>query len=131
MTWKAVWGKALEDRKKAKGEAEEALKILENEIKGKTFFGGEEIGLVDLGANYIAFWLEILQEESGVQILSEEKFPNLWEWKKRFCNESYVKEFLPNRKKMGLGFKMALETGDLYPSLSSVHTTFVEGIDNN
>lgn len=32
-------------------EAVELLKLLESELKGKIFFGGETIGLVDITAN--------------------------------------------------------------------------------
>ncbi|KAL8508978.1 hypothetical protein ACS0TY_016241 [Phlomoides rotata] len=68
--WKACWSKG-EEREKAIVETTEALKILENELKGKKFFGGDNIGLVDITANFIAGWFLGLQEFLGLQILTK------------------------------------------------------------
>ncbi|PIN06115.1 Glutathione S-transferase [Handroanthus impetiginosus] len=42
-----------EEREKAKEEVIELLGFLDNEIKGKKFFGGDNIGLVDIAGNFI------------------------------------------------------------------------------
>ncbi|KAI5391868.1 hypothetical protein KIW84_076604 [Lathyrus oleraceus] len=62
----------------------QALQILENELKNK-FFGGENIGIVDIVASYIAFWLPILEEAVGLKFLSGDKFAKLYNLlRKRF-----------------------------------------------
>ncbi|XP_057801314.1 probable glutathione S-transferase [Salvia miltiorrhiza] len=112
-SWKACWSGGME-REAAKEEAENGLKILENEIKGKKFFGGDNIGVVDIVGNYIAFWLRILQREAGIQILTEEKFPNLCKWADEFCNHSFAKKHVPNKEEMAAEFKIGLANGKLY-----------------
>ncbi|GKV32987.1 hypothetical protein SLEP1_g41546 [Rubroshorea leprosula] len=58
----------------------EQLKILENELTGKEFFGGDKIGNLDIVANVLAFWFIVGQEFSGVNVLTEEKFPMIYKW---------------------------------------------------
>ncbi|KAL1546308.1 glutathione transferase [Salvia divinorum] len=111
--WKACWS-AGEEREKAKKEAEEALKILENEIEGKKFFGGDKIGVVDYVGNVIAFWIPILQDVVGFHILTKDKFPNIWKWGDELCNDSFVKKNLPEKEKVSFALKRSFETGSLY-----------------
>ncbi|KAL7235225.1 hypothetical protein ACSBR1_018667 [Camellia fascicularis] len=40
--------------------ADAAYKILEGELKGKKFFGGETVGLLEISFGWIAIWLECL-----------------------------------------------------------------------
>ena len=90
-----------EDREKAVEEACELLKLLENELKDKKFFGGENIGFVDIVADYIGgYWLRDVQEIVGVKILTREKFPKLCEWSDDFVNHVVIKENLPPRDKL-------------------------------
>lgn len=83
-------------------EACEQLKTLENELKDKKFFGGESIGIVDIAANFIAYWTAAIEEASGSKekFFTEEKFPKLHQWSKEFVNCHSVKEKLPARDKM-------------------------------
>jgi glutathione S-transferase len=71
---KAFFGEE-KGREKAVEEASEILKFLEKELKEKRFFGGESIGMVDIAANIIGFWLGACEEASGVELLTREKFP--------------------------------------------------------
>lgn len=77
--WKACWGPETEREKELK-EAEECLKCLEKELADKPFFGGETIGFLDIAADFIGYWLGIVQEASGVAIMTAEKFPKLQRW---------------------------------------------------
>ncbi|MBA0825215.1 hypothetical protein Goarm_021818 [Gossypium armourianum] len=61
-------------------EVTEQLKLLENEVKGKAYFGGEGIGYVDIVANFLVFWFGNLQEALGINIFSQHKFPFIFEW---------------------------------------------------
>lgn len=111
--WKACWSEG-DEREKAKEEAIEALNFLDNQIKDKRLFGGDNVGLVDFVANFIAHWFLILQELAGLQILTQDRFPNLWKWVDEYCNNILVKENLPDKDKLTAFFKMAFATGNLY-----------------
>ncbi|KAM7526407.1 hypothetical protein LguiA_016309 [Lonicera macranthoides] len=86
-------------------EAVELLKTLENELKGNKFFGGELVGLVDIAAVGIGYWLGVIEEVTGVEFLSKEKFPKLREWIDEFVNCSVVKESLPPRDQLVDSFR--------------------------
>ncbi|TYH54706.1 hypothetical protein ES332_D09G188700v1 [Gossypium tomentosum] len=89
-----------EEREKAVEEACECLKTLESALNGKKFFGGDTIGMVDIVALFIAFWLRPFQEIKGLELLSSEKFPNLFKWTDDFVSCSIVTELLPPRDKL-------------------------------
>lgn len=58
------------------------------------------IGLVDIVANFIGFWLGIIEEAMGVKLLTEEKYLKLYKWSEEFVNCSAIKENLPPRDKL-------------------------------
>ncbi|XP_076955351.1 putative glutathione S-transferase [Bidens hawaiensis] len=80
-------------------EAHEQLQFLENElnVKGKKFFGGDNINLVDIAATFIAYWLGAAEEALGIKVLSKDKFPKITEWGGNYINCQVVKEGLPPR----------------------------------
>lgn len=88
-------------------EACEQLQILENELKlkGTRFFGGENINLVDIGADFIAYWLEIIQEVFEKELFTKDKFPKLTVWADDFVNLQVVNEVLLSRENMLAYFK--------------------------
>lgn len=107
----ALWNACGSDKKgreKALEEAEEALKLLENELEHKKFFGGDTIGLVDISANFIAYWVEILQDIPGIQLINPHKFPNVYRWSHDFSSHPLIKEALPPRDKLYAFFKPKL-----------------------
>lgn len=103
--FKAAWTLEENEREKAIEEVSEALQFLENELKAK-FFGGDTIGLLDIAALYIAFWLPLLQEAVGLNMLNPQKLPKLHQWSQDFCSHSVVKENLPPAARV-LGFMKA------------------------
>ncbi|KAK7390467.1 hypothetical protein VNO78_25773 [Psophocarpus tetragonolobus] len=102
--WNACWSDE-NGREKAVEEALEALKIFQEALQGKKFFGGEKIGLVDIAANFIAYWVAILQEITGLELLTNEKFPKLYNWSQEFINHPVIKEGLPPRDELFAFFK--------------------------
>ena len=80
-------------------EAYEKLQILENElnVKGTKFFGGDNINLVDLAGDFVAYWLGTIEEATEIKFFTEDKFPKLTEWADNFVNCQAVKEILPPR----------------------------------
>ncbi|KAI3772690.1 hypothetical protein L6452_03882 [Arctium lappa] len=83
-------------------EACEQLQILENElaVKGTKFFGGDNINLVDIAADFIAYWLGVLEEVTEIKLVTKDKFPKLTEWADNFVNCQVVKEILPPRENL-------------------------------
>ncbi|KAK1390668.1 Glutathione transferase [Heracleum sosnowskyi] len=75
----------------------ELLSTLENELKDKKFFGGESIGLVDIAANLIALWLDVVQKGVGKEIFTKQTHPKLFKWSEEYMNCSIIKETLPAR----------------------------------
>ncbi|XVE96963.1 hypothetical protein REPUB_Repub02eG0269500 [Reevesia pubescens] len=103
---KAGWNPENEyEREKAVEETCDYLKTLESALNGKRFFGGDTIGLVDIAANFIGYSLRIIQEVTGNEILSAEKFPELFKWTEEFVSCQVVKEGLPPRDKLLAFFK--------------------------
>ncbi|KAK4480987.1 hypothetical protein RD792_011855, partial [Penstemon davidsonii] len=108
--WKA-FSSPGEEGEKAKEEAAELLKFLEEEIKGKKFFGGDNIGLVDISASFIGYWFGILQEIAGLELLTKEKYPNLCKWIDGFINHSFIKDNLPPKDKISEVYKASAQPG--------------------
>ncbi|XP_049385943.1 probable glutathione S-transferase [Solanum stenotomum] len=87
-----------EEQEKAKKEACEMLKILENELKDKKYFVGDKFGFADIAANVLAIWLGVFEEASGVPLVTSENYPNLYAWRNEYCNQN--KEYLPSRDEL-------------------------------
>ncbi|XP_059428101.1 glutathione S-transferase U8-like [Corylus avellana] len=96
---KAFWGEE-NGREKALEEASGLLNFLEEELKEKKFFGGERIGMVDIVANVIGFWIGTFEEGTGIELLTVDKFPKLCNWVDEYLSSSVIKENLPPKDKL-------------------------------
>uniref|UniRef100_A0A7N0VJ80 GST C-terminal domain-containing protein n=1 Tax=Kalanchoe fedtschenkoi TaxID=63787 RepID=A0A7N0VJ80_KALFE len=103
----SVWRAFIKEGK----EQEEALvlalnhlRFVEEHIKGKRFFGGDEISFTDF-----IFSCLILEEVIEVQILDPQTFPSLLAWIEVFSEVPVVKENWPPREKMIVKFKAIRE----------------------
>ncbi|KAI9079613.1 hypothetical protein K1719_038440 [Acacia pycnantha] len=92
--FKAAWNPDVKEREKGGEEALEALKILENELKGK-FLNGDSIGYVDIAGLFLAFWLPLIEEAGGIELFSDEKFPKLKKWCHEILKHPIIEEALP------------------------------------
>ncbi|XP_055814437.1 probable glutathione S-transferase [Solanum dulcamara] len=95
--YKVCYGKG-EEKEKGCDETFEVLKYLDNELQNKKFFGGDNIGFVDIVASYIAIWFGAIQESIGLELLTEQKFPKLNKWIDEFWSCRIVLENLPTRE---------------------------------
>lgn len=78
-------------------EARENLAVLEAQLEGKRFFGGESLGLVDIAACALAFWLDAMEEAFGVGLMgSSDEFPALRRWVKEYTSHEAVKKYTPD-----------------------------------
>ncbi|KAM0026548.1 putative glutathione transferase [Helianthus debilis subsp. tardiflorus] len=84
----------------AVAEAHVQMQFLENELKakGKKFFGGDNVGLVDICASYMALWVGAAEEALGIKLMPKDKFPKLIEWSDNYINCPAVKDGLPPRE---------------------------------
>ncbi|XP_076955341.1 putative glutathione S-transferase isoform X1 [Bidens hawaiensis] len=91
----------------AVAEAQKQLQFLENElnVKGKKFFGGGNINLVDIAATFIAYWVGAAEEALGIKLVTKDKFPKLIEWGGNYINCQVVKDGLPPREILVAFFK--------------------------
>ncbi|ONI09272.1 hypothetical protein PRUPE_5G228000 [Prunus persica] len=98
--WRACTAAEGEEKEKAIESALESLAYLEKQIEGKKFFGGEEIGYLDLALGWIPHWLNTMEEAGGMKLLEAERFPSLHEWGHNFIQIPLIKECLPPREKL-------------------------------
>ncbi|XP_071718734.1 probable glutathione S-transferase [Rutidosis leptorrhynchoides] len=87
-------------QEKAKSSALANLDVAEKQLVGKKFFSGESIGFLDIAFGWIANYLEIIEETSGMKLLDKERFPLISAWKDNFCDVPIIKESCPNREKL-------------------------------
>ncbi|XP_028793585.1 probable glutathione S-transferase [Neltuma alba] len=95
-----VWGAGVaqgEGKEKAIESALELLALLDKQIEGKKYFGGEEIGYLDIVAGWIPHWLNVLEELGEMELLTAERFPHLHQWSLNLLQTSPVKDCLPPR----------------------------------
>ncbi|KAK9742898.1 hypothetical protein RND81_03G204200 [Saponaria officinalis] len=92
---KAIIGRG-EDGEKAEEEFKEALKVFEKEIVGKELFNGSKIGYLEIVGLLVCYWIPILQEAVGKQVLTRDTFPGIYAWGDQLLAHSFLKENLPN-----------------------------------
>jgi glutathione S-transferase len=90
-------------------EAKGNLALLEGQLQGKSFFGGDAVGLVDIAASGLALWVGVFEEVAGVRVLSSEEHPALCRWAERYVNHASVKECLPSRDELVSMFSASQE----------------------
>ncbi|XP_048232167.1 glutathione S-transferase U7-like [Ricinus communis] len=88
-----------EEKEQIVEEVGQLLKILENELNGKEYFGGESIGYVDIVVFFTAYGFLIRQEVTQTGLITEEKLPVLCKWIEKLGGVDVVKQCLPPREK--------------------------------
>ncbi|KAK4773059.1 hypothetical protein SAY87_028078 [Trapa incisa] len=106
--WKAACSEG-EEREKFTEEVHGHLKMLEEQLRGKRFFGGDAVGFLDICASFVAYWILVKQEAAGAEFLTESKFPALWRWGEEFKGCAVIKETLPDRARLLASLKAYLE----------------------
>lgn len=107
-----IKGKTDEEKATAAGDMTAGLELLEEAFvklsRGKSFFGGDAIGYIDIAFGSCLGWLRVLEKLSGDTFLDETKMPSLCGWAERFCSDAVVKEFMPQTDKLLEFAKMLL-----------------------
>ncbi|XP_020975911.1 pentatricopeptide repeat-containing protein At1g05670, mitochondrial [Arachis ipaensis] len=104
-TLRSVRGaKGEDERKKLIKEVGEGLTLLEDALnkisRGKDFFGGDQIGYLDIAFGCFLGWLRVTESLTGVKLLDQVKTPCLAKWAERFCAHGAVKDVMPQTEKL-------------------------------
>ncbi|XAR64969.1 Glutathione transferase [Bertholletia excelsa] len=88
----------------------EGLALLEEAFtecsKGKSFFGGDNIGYVDIAFGSSLGWVRASEKLAGVTLLDQAKTPGLVSWAHNFSSHQAVKGVIPETDKLVELFKM-------------------------
>ncbi|OMO71058.1 hypothetical protein COLO4_28396 [Corchorus olitorius] len=107
----SVWSaftKEGKEREEAMDASLKNLKFVEEELKGKKFFGGEKIGLADIVFGWLGNLLPIFEEVSGLKLL-DDRFPSLLAWTKELSELPVVKYNWPPHDKMIIKYQALYE----------------------
>ncbi|KAK7318844.1 hypothetical protein RJT34_03551 [Clitoria ternatea] len=80
--------------------AREIMEKIEEEIKGKKYFGGENIGYLDIVLGWISYWIPVWEEVGLRQIIDPLKYPAISAWMINFVSNPLIKDTLPPRDKL-------------------------------
>nr|XP_043610229.1 probable glutathione S-transferase [Erigeron canadensis] len=97
------------EQEEAKGPALQNLDIVEKQLIGKKFFGGETFGFLDLVFGWIAHYLEVFEKAGGIELLDKQRFPLISAWKDNFSDILVIKENWPDREKLITKFQLMRE----------------------
>ena len=68
--------------------------------KGKPFFGGDQIGFIDIAFGSTLGWLSAVETLYGRKFLVEAKAPSLVKWAERFAADPNVDGLIPETDKL-------------------------------
>lgn len=92
------------DKGKATEQVYTALHYLEEAFvkcsQGKLYFGGNNIGFLDIVLGSHLGWFKVVEKIAGVKILDETQFPKLTAWAAQFCAHQVVKDVMPNTDRL-------------------------------
>ncbi|KAL4346761.1 hypothetical protein GQ457_17G006010 [Hibiscus cannabinus] len=111
---RVLLGPTEEDQKAAMAEVLEGVVVLEEAFiklsKGKAFFGGDNVGYVDLAAGSLLAWIKVIEKFTDTKLLSEDKTPSLVTWADCFSSHAAVKDVFPDTDKLAdFGMKFRAE----------------------
>ena len=89
-----------EEFQKARKEVREVLKVLEETIGDKKYFGGEEIGLLDINLGWIALFFGVIEDVVGIKVLVVDDFPRLFTWIQNFREHPAIKTNFPSHQEL-------------------------------
>ncbi|KAI3419947.1 uncharacterized protein J3R85_012879 [Psidium guajava] len=99
----SIWTAFVSEGKEqeaALAEASEHLQKLEEELRGKKFFGGDNIGYLDIALGWLANLVRVFEEISGLRVLDGERFPLLFAWLKEFSDAPVIRDCWPSHDKL-------------------------------
>ena len=92
------------DKDEAAAQVSTALQHLEEAFvkcsQGKSYFGGDNIGFLDIVLGSQLGWLKAAEKIAGVKVLDESKLPELTAWAERFCAHHAVRDVMPETDRL-------------------------------
>ncbi|KAL2478589.1 Glutathione S-transferase U7 [Forsythia ovata] len=98
------------EQEEAIAAAVQNLKLIEEQLQEKKFFGGETIGYLDIAFGWTANLISILEEIMDLKLVDEEKFPVLSAWMHNFSDDPVIKQCWPPRDKLVVKFQAMRES---------------------
>ncbi|KAM3232652.1 glutathione transferase GST 23 isoform X1 [Capsicum annuum] len=98
-SWQAMAAEG-EAKEKAIESVQEQYAFIEKQIRGKKFFGGEQIGYLDLVMGWKTLWLNAMEEVGIMKLLDPEKFPSLHQWTENFKQIPIIQESMPPQESL-------------------------------
>ena len=102
---KSIIGAQTEEEKKNMiNQVEEGLELLEDAFnknsKGKRYFGGDQLGYLDIAFGCFLGWLRVTEIYNQIILLDKKKTPGLSKWAERLCANAAVKDVMPQTEKL-------------------------------
>ncbi|CAD6333820.1 unnamed protein product [Miscanthus lutarioriparius] len=96
----AVFASTGEDQGAAVRQVHDNLALLEAELRdgafrGRRFFGGDEVGLLDVVLGCGSYWLAVFEDVTGVRLVDADAFPRFHAWLRDFEALDEVRETIP------------------------------------
>ncbi|KAF8727898.1 hypothetical protein HU200_018466 [Digitaria exilis] len=92
------------DRDEAAAQVSTALQHLEEAFvkcsQGKSYFGGGDIGFLDIVLGSHLGWLKAVEKIAGVKVLDESRLPELTAWADRFYAHHAVRDAMPETDRL-------------------------------
>ncbi|KAM0916322.1 hypothetical protein ACQ4PT_010380 [Festuca glaucescens] len=97
----AVFASTGEEQEAAVRQVHENLALLEAELRegafrGRRFFGGDEVGFLDVVLGCGSYWLAVFEEVTGVRLVDADAFPLFHSWLRDFESQEEVRETIPS-----------------------------------
>ena len=89
-----------EQLQKAVEESAANFLLLEETLGTSRYFGGDEIGFVDIALGGMLAFVKALQKATNSVLIDQEKMPLLSGWMNGFCEADGVKEVMPELAKL-------------------------------
>jgi len=93
-----LWTRKGEEQEAAKKEFIECLKLLEQELGDKPYFGGDTINFVDVA--FVPYYSWFYTYETFGNFMINESCPKIIEWAERCLQRESVAKSLPDGKKV-------------------------------
>ncbi|CAL4945548.1 unnamed protein product [Urochloa decumbens] len=113
LFWLAHWTEGEVQKGLAK-ELKENLALLEAQLRGKRFFGGDTVSYLDVVYCWFGPWLNVVEEVTGVTVVDESEYPALRQWEKDYNSCEALKPCMPDKDQVVAYYTENVERYKMY-----------------